>query len=503
MDTLPTLLLAAWKRVEPRLHPHDLAHRLARRRRDVLTRPPRPWCLAVRASDTRLLPIDPPLARAHQAHEVYLTADDLRALCAPVHVIPPGETCDDLASRLGVTPMGLRAARLAGIFRTHHVKGLAGRRGRPTPLLYTPQPLDPAARNFSLPDPAWACTAAGLADRLPEAFHVTLTRVPRQRTHVPRSRFSEHAHPETVGDIEKTNPTRRLPSPGPDPVWYKWSRPTPDGVSHYLGDDPSNWRTSPQDPGQREARHLEKRRTKRKPAPSRSTGSLHFNGWNWLCPACGRACRTLYLPLPPIPLLTTGLPRIAELVDIPRPIDGFACEPCHRIRQFSRVAHDAWNTLVTYASAGLLYGHEVPRPEAFTKSTRAQSRKLPHTPRPNAKPSARREQVTDLLLQGLTYAAIAEKIGVTYYTAMCYARRVYQYHNVHGRKELAKKLGKPDPRPTKRSKIRELLEQGMTISKIAERLNITRKAVRDHAYVIRRDSMSNARTVMRSGHSGS
>ena len=46
----------AWSRVAARFGDDgaDLARRLARRRRAVLVRPPRAWCLALRASDARL-----------------------------------------------------------------------------------------------------------------------------------------------------------------------------------------------------------------------------------------------------------------------------------------------------------------------------------------------------------------------------------------------------------------------------------------------------------------
>ena len=204
MDDLENQFHVAWSRVAARFGDDagDLARRLARRRRAVLVRPPRAWCLALRASDGRLadvatiFPADDP----HPAHRderrstntglsestepgsanpigltesgsvravphspfiiphadrVFLTAAALKELCAPVRVDPPGETLDEVAKKLGTTPIGLRNARLNGVFDVHHVKGLMGRRGRPVPLLYTPRPLDPSAKNFAEPDPAW------------------------------------------------------------------------------------------------------------------------------------------------------------------------------------------------------------------------------------------------------------------------------------------------------------------------------------------------------------
>ena len=97
------------------------------------------------------------------------------------------------------------------------------------------------------------------------------------------------------------------------------------------------------------------------------------------------------------------LPPLANLVDIPRPIAGFACARCHRVRFFTRVrAGEAWNQLIAYLTAGLLYGREVPRPPWFT----AQRRK-PYKPRPGAPPARRRAQVRQRLVRGDAIATIA------------------------------------------------------------------------------------------------
>jgi hypothetical protein len=64
MHTLDSAILAAWARVRPILQsdPDELAARLARRRSQLLLRPPRAWCLAVRAADRRLNPLYPSVA---------------------------------------------------------------------------------------------------------------------------------------------------------------------------------------------------------------------------------------------------------------------------------------------------------------------------------------------------------------------------------------------------------------------------------------------------------
>src|ERR1051326_5151248 len=56
MDDLEHLILTTWRHLHPHLakNPDELGRRLARRRSPFLASPPRPWCLAVRASDTRI-----------------------------------------------------------------------------------------------------------------------------------------------------------------------------------------------------------------------------------------------------------------------------------------------------------------------------------------------------------------------------------------------------------------------------------------------------------------
>ena len=80
-----------------------VVRRLGRRKLAVLARPPREWCLAVRASDRRL-------AQGYEEpveHLVTLTRSLLISICAPVQLTAPGETRQDVARQLGTTPMGI------------------------------------------------------------------------------------------------------------------------------------------------------------------------------------------------------------------------------------------------------------------------------------------------------------------------------------------------------------------------------------------------------------
>src|SRR5687767_8837249 len=134
VDELERSIIDAWKRVGPRVlaDPLELAKRLARRRMALMTRPMRPWCLAIRASDTRLEEAVMSASRRRDSqgaqlvevrHRVLLDAPVLRQLVAPVRIEPPGEECEDVARRLGVTPNGLWTARFRGVFHTHYVRG--------------------------------------------------------------------------------------------------------------------------------------------------------------------------------------------------------------------------------------------------------------------------------------------------------------------------------------------------------------------------------------------
>src|SRR5438094_266471 len=56
LTDLEALIFDAWSRVEGRIEkdPAELAKRLSRRRLPAFLRPPRAWCLAIRASDRRI-----------------------------------------------------------------------------------------------------------------------------------------------------------------------------------------------------------------------------------------------------------------------------------------------------------------------------------------------------------------------------------------------------------------------------------------------------------------
>ncbi|MDB5318981.1 MAG: Bacterial regulatory protein luxR family [Phycisphaerales bacterium] len=371
MDDLDRTILETYLKVLPTLSEQDLRARLARRKTAALSRPPRAWCLAIRASDTRINN-DTAIIIPHHAidfptkpnsHEVVLDARLIRLLCKPVE-LEPNTDWTRVAKSLGVHPESLRHSMRSGRFRLHHYHLLGGKRGKPVPVFLNFETLDPTSGRLREPtDPIWGSVWRYASARVPENFE---------------------------------QPIQRRPV-----------------YALYQGDP-------------------------------------RFRGYRWLCPKCERLTRMLYCPLP-----AYNIPRFLEhdpaqlLNDSsfsppPSPLN-FACHHCQRIRFFSRMNHDSWNHFITHVTGGLLYGHEIPKPEDFSAATH---RKRKYHPTLNRPPSKRREQVLQLLLQGDTYKEIAKRLKVGYTTVRGHVEILYKQNNVHSREQLGKKLNHPLPPPS-------------------------------------------------------
>lgn len=335
MDELDHHLLMAWNRVYERCRADPVE---ARRRYDrtgvgsVLDRPARAWCVAVRASDTRLLgepgragPVD---SCARVAHEIELTGADLRRLGGPVWLRHPGLPLMDAAARLGRHHEAMRDWLPVRVGRTLAEKRAvaagsgfgqrrwavyedaatgwgvqyvpcraAGRRaGMEVPVVWHDGPLNPGAFRCRPPFRHWGSLWMTMAEGIPSGFGQVLERVP---------------------------------------------------VFHPYGGGPAR-----------------------------------FRGWCWRCPglygkACGRLVRHLYAPLPVWTVgrmlgVEEGL-AVAGLAERWRPgVDDrlagtrrLACERCWRIKRLTFSNATGWNELVSYLSGGLLYGREVERPVDF------------------------------------------------------------------------------------------------------------------------------------------
>jgi DNA-binding NarL/FixJ family response regulator len=315
-----------------------------------------------------------------------------------------------------------------------------------------------------------------------------------------------------------------------------------------LAIDSRDWRNPRAVAGfQRHQRQLELARAARKKrAPMRTEtpkDSLVFRGWRWICPQCQRSVNVLFLPVAPVNLITSavavgmdfpGVPRVNPKSEVRNPKQiqisnsenpksgfdasdlepsdlfrisnfgfrashevGFACERCHRVRRFSRCDPNSWNEIICYLTGGLLYGNEVPRPSWFEKSQRVDRmdsenrksqiaiRKLPYSPRPNRAPSQRRPQVEKMLLDGMDFQTIADKLNLTKGTILWTAQQVYKQHNVRTLNEFLAKHGK-SPIVKKREQVRQRILQGETVEQIARELNISAMCVYNHVYMLRK-----------------
>src|ERR1043165_5084755 len=106
----------AWARVRREIiaDPDELLRRLARRRQKSLTRPPRAWCIAIRASDRRITPAHWVIFPEHAMdlnhphhpykpieHEVTIQKHAIRRYCNPASFSI--EEAVDVAKMLGVS----------------------------------------------------------------------------------------------------------------------------------------------------------------------------------------------------------------------------------------------------------------------------------------------------------------------------------------------------------------------------------------------------------------
>src|SRR5258705_3133157 len=129
MDDVARLVMEAWEHLGQKIlaNRDQLARRLARRRSALLNRPPRAFCLAIRASDRRITPahwvisphhamdMDHP-AHPYQPieHEVIIRPHALRKYCRPVRTDSWGEEVDEVCKKLGASRPALLRARWAG-----------------------------------------------------------------------------------------------------------------------------------------------------------------------------------------------------------------------------------------------------------------------------------------------------------------------------------------------------------------------------------------------------
>src|SRR5438128_8922745 len=180
----------AWLKLRQQIlsDPLELRRRLARRRLKTLMRPPRAWCIAIRASDRRITPMHWLITPQHAMdlnhpehpyepieHEVTIQTHAIRRYCHPVSFSI--EEAVDVARMLGVSDGMLMYARRRGIFFEEYKKGLGGKRGNPVPVLSpNGQMFDPCHRGFARPHAVWGSMWEFLAREMPGDFEQTVKR---------------------------------------------------------------------------------------------------------------------------------------------------------------------------------------------------------------------------------------------------------------------------------------------------------------------------------------
>ncbi len=403
---------AAWKVHRARIEsdPDEYARRIARRRSATLTRRPRAWCLAIRASDRRITLMHAIITPEHAVtcpphltmpHEVTIDTALIQRLCRPWHTGYPFSQRWWLAKQLGVSESRM-VATIRRSDRSHFwPEQIDGKRHRKVTVVSSPRDLDPGyAWKFHAPMLHWGTNIRRLSEHAPKNFEQTIRRIP---------------------------------------------------VFRY---DPHN----------------------------RRGGSCRFTilfGYRWICPGCKRRVRTIYYPMPGFCTL-----RLSKLDvqpghpdGMPEPPRTFACSRCHDLCYFELATkYWGWNYLVSHLSGGLLYGREVAKPDWWKGERRRIFNK-----RNRAAP--RRQQVQDLLLQGLAYPQIASQMQISIRTVNYQATKIYAQHNVHSHGELAAKLHGIAPKHPKprQQLVQDLLLQGLRNQDIANRMKVERCTIRYHA----------------------
>jgi DNA-binding CsgD family transcriptional regulator len=131
-----------------------------------------------------------------------------------------------------------------------------------------------------------------------------------------------------------------------------------------------------------------------------------------------------------------------------------------------------WNKFISYVTGGLLYGHEVPRPEWL-----GEVRKRAYRPQVN-RGAPRREEVMRRVLAGESIEEIGWGMGITPQAVRYQLHVICKQEGVAGRRELARKLGGAAEQPTtfrqktaeRREKVLGMLMAGLSPKEIVARL---------------------------------
>ena len=341
---------------------------------------------------------------------------------------------DEARRLLGTTPMGLRNARLDGTLRTHHVAASPAAAANRVPIVYTTA-ARPVRQRPRQPRPGLALDRDHLVTRIPPDLCQTLMRIIHYSRHVGRHRYDANAIRRLDAPRRRAR-SRRLPPPSPILRLVQVVAPR----DYFLGDDPTNWRKSPQRPRRPPAAlSPQDAEAKATPRPADFHGSLHFNGHQWLCPICND------LPHDLSPAAADQSPRATSRAwrrsSTSPHRHGFACSPLPP----RAILHAA-------ARRSLEPVDRLPDRRPALRPRGPAARVVHHRPqaslqtRPEPRPALRREQVRQRLLQGETRAAIATELRITPGAVTHHANRIYKSERVRGQTRLAGQIQPPPPR---------------------------------------------------------
>lgn len=184
MDELDHALLDAWDTVSERLknEPWAMARRMERASRKELRRPVRAWCVALRASDSRIgahewrTELQEHLAYKGKNHFLTLTGDRLRELCRPVCIGAPGVPVVEAAKMLGRDQRTVWSWVKKGRLQVER-RSIAGVQHR-----VWAGPIDPQADDGRGPWEVWGTLWQSLWERIPADYHQRVQRTLRVRS---------------------------------------------------------------------------------------------------------------------------------------------------------------------------------------------------------------------------------------------------------------------------------------------------------------------------------
>jgi DNA-binding CsgD family transcriptional regulator len=484
MDQIDANLFEAWQRIAAicRADPDEARRRWRRTLSPTLTRPPRAWCLVIRASDSRIGPwpvwvgrfggtgVSPVLegrpggpgilpGREDEGEDDHSHGQDARATgscatsadtCANSADIIPGAAIEfDPDARLGIDE-SIEAALKRGVPHSITLDGrLIRALCRPVAIPWPGMPLSAAARRLGVGEKilhGWV--RRGVLDVRREPCRVVYG---KRGPEVP-----------VVWSPGPLDPNAKL-GRAPAAIWGEMWQTMHERL-------PENYEITVQ-------------RIARQRAGGGRIGVPH-SGWDWICPGrrmpdgtvreCGRRAACLYGPLPVWTIADAlgieegfeigesrhepcamsheekrdGPPHGASLMAHGYSIAGawhpgydplagrrsFACRDCWAVRDGAMINAKGWCEFVGHISGGLLYGHEVERPPAEAPMVR--QRRFVNRRRT----AARRDEVLAGIVAGRSYADIAAGMGVQRETVRGYAWRLFMKHGVHGREELRRKF---------------------------------------------------------------